>query len=229
MQNDFVAAPMQKLIVLGDSGVGKTNLLSRFVKNKYSPTYKASMGVDFLTKDVALGDDLVTCQLWDTAGQERYQSLGTAFYRGSDACVLVYDVTNARSFARVCEWREAFLAQAAPPAPETFPFLLLGNKCDTDSDRHMITERKAVAWCEEHGGIHHFRVSAKDGTNVEQAFLAVVKAALQRRGVVGGLAEPDVFIPDLISEPGPTGKMVRPGGDVDGRGGSSSGRGVCEC
>ena len=87
---------LQKIIILGDSGVGKTSLMNRLVNNKYSSSYKATIGADFMTKDVSIDDRLVTLQIWDTAGQERFQSLGTAFYRGSDVCVLVYDVTNAK-------------------------------------------------------------------------------------------------------------------------------------
>lgn len=88
---------------------------------------------------------------------------------------------------------------------------MLGNKCDADKDRHTITERKAAGWCEEKGGIPHFRVSAKDGTNVEQAFLAVVKTALKRVKV-----ESDVFIPDTINLD-------------ESRKGSGGGGGGCDC
>ena len=77
-----------KIIVLGDSGVGKFSLMSRYVQKKFSPHFKATIGADFLHKDVTLHERLTTLQIWDTAGQERFMSLGVAFYRGSDACVL---------------------------------------------------------------------------------------------------------------------------------------------
>jgi len=87
-----------KVIILGDSGVGKTSLMNQYVNKRFSHQYKATIGADFLTKEVMVDDRLVTMQLWDTAGQERFQSLGVAFYRGADCCVLVYDVNNAKSF-----------------------------------------------------------------------------------------------------------------------------------
>merc|ERR1719450_252748 len=75
---------------------------------------------------------LVTMQLWDTAGQERFQSLGVAFYRGADACILVFDITNPKSFDNLDSWREEFLGQASPSDPDEFPFVVLGNKIDVD-------------------------------------------------------------------------------------------------
>lgn len=77
-----------KVIILGDSGVGKTSLMNQYVNKKFSNQYKATIGADFLTKEVIVDDRIVTMQIWDTAGQERFQSLGVAFYRGADCCVL---------------------------------------------------------------------------------------------------------------------------------------------
>ncbi|XP_021573009.1 ras-related protein Rab-7a isoform X2 [Carlito syrichta] len=87
-----------KVIILGDSGVGKTSLMNQYVNKKFSNQYKATIGADFLTKEVMVDDRLVTMQIWDTAGQERFQSLGVAFYRGADCCVLVFDVTAPNTF-----------------------------------------------------------------------------------------------------------------------------------
>merc|ERR1712178_190285 len=120
-----------KVIILGDSGVGKTSLMNRYVNRKFSNQYKATIGADFLTKDITLDDNRqVTLQIWGTAGQERFQSLGVAFYRGADACVLVYDVTSQNSFKTLETWRDEFLIQASPRDAENFPFLLVGNKID---------------------------------------------------------------------------------------------------
>ena len=82
---------------------------------------------------VMVDDRLVTMQIWDTAGQERFQSLGVAFYRGADCCVLTYDVTDPESFKSLDSWRDEFLIQAAPRDPENFPFVVLGNKVDLDN------------------------------------------------------------------------------------------------
>ncbi|KAF8377217.1 hypothetical protein HHK36_030591 [Tetracentron sinense] len=100
-----------KIIVLGDSGVGKTCLMNQYVHKRFSQQYKATIGADFVTKELQIDDRLVTLQIWDTAGQERFQSLGVAFYRGADCCVLVYDVNVHKSFDTLDNWHEEFLKQ----------------------------------------------------------------------------------------------------------------------
>lgn len=104
--------------------------MERFVEHRFSHQYKATIGADFFPKDVIIDDKPVNLQIWDTAGQERYQSLGSAFYRGADACVLVYDMTDARSFDALDSWRDEFLISAAPRDPDSFPFVVMGNKVD---------------------------------------------------------------------------------------------------
>eukprot|EP01115_Flamella_aegyptia_P004682 TRINITY_DN20007_c0_g1_i1.p1 TRINITY_DN20007_c0_g1~~TRINITY_DN20007_c0_g1_i1.p1 ORF type:complete len:157 (-),score=47.75 TRINITY_DN20007_c0_g1_i1:42-512(-) len=123
-------------------------------------------------------DKLVTMQIWDTAGQERFQSLGVAFYRGADCCVLVFDVTNAKSFEHIENWRDEFLTQAAPRNPESFPFILIGNKIDQEN--RVVTTKRAQAWCQANGNMPYFETSAKEAINVAQAFQAVAKNALQQ-------------------------------------------------
>jgi hypothetical protein len=109
-------------------------------------------------------------QLWDTAGQERFQSLGVAFYRGADCCVLVYDVNNAKSFDTLDSWRDEFLIQASPRDPDNFPFVVLGNKIDVDEKKRAISQKRALGFCQSKGGIPYFETSAKEAVNVEQAF-----------------------------------------------------------
>jgi Ras-related protein Rab-7A len=149
---------LQKIILLGAQGVGKTSLMERFVAQKFTSQYKATIGADFSTKDVTVGNELVTLQIWDTAGQERYQSLGTAFYRGADACVLVYDVSDAASFAKLETWRTAFLQAADVKDPKDFPFLIVGNKADLEAAKHVVTPAAVTAWCDKHGKIPSFLV-----------------------------------------------------------------------
>ena len=120
--------------------------MNQYVNKKFSNQYKATIGADFLTKEVMVDDRLVTMQIWDTAGQvvhrsfstmisilnptfqERFQSLGVAFYRGADCCVLTYDVTAPNTFKSLDSWRDEFLIQASPRDPDNFPFVVLGNK-----------------------------------------------------------------------------------------------------
>lgn len=148
------------------TSVGKTSLMNQYVNKKFSNQYKATIGADFLTKEVMVDDRLVTMQvlnicrnfwvfsslyplqkcsffltrylystvqIWDTAGQERFQSLGVAFYRGADCCVLVFDVTAPNTFKTLDSWRDEFLIQASPRDPENFPFVVLGNKIDLEN------------------------------------------------------------------------------------------------
>jgi len=181
-----------KVIVLGDSGVGKTSLMNQYVHKRFSNQYKATIGADFLTKEVMIVDKLVTLQIWDTAGQERFQSLGVAFYRGADSCVLVHDITEAKSFDSLESWMDEFLAHAAPRNSENFPFVVLGNKADMDNRRQVSTS-KAKAWCASKGDVPFFETSAKEAMNVEQAFQTIAKNALSQEA-----ANKPIFIPSAI-------------------------------
>ncbi|KAG4301793.1 hypothetical protein PCANB_001981 [Pneumocystis canis] len=167
-----------KVIILGDSGAGKTSLLNQYVNKKFSNQYKATIGADFLTKEVMIDDRIVTMQLWDTAGQERFQSLGVAFYRGADCCVLVFDVNNCKSFETLDSWRNEFFIQASPRDPEHFPFVCLGNKIDLEESKREVPQKRAATFCQSLGDIPYFETSAKDNTNVDQAFEFIAKIAL---------------------------------------------------
>jgi len=182
-----------KVIILGDSGVGKTSLMNQYVHKRFSNQYKATIGADFLTKEVVIDDKLVTLQVWDTAGQERFQSLGVAFYRGADACVLVYDMTDSKSFDNLASWMDEFLVHAGPSNPDTFPFAVLGNKADLAAKR-QVTSAKASAWCQSKGDVPHFETSAKESVNVDQAFQTIAQNALAQQASVQ--AQP--IIPNTI-------------------------------
>merc|ERR1711924_186823 len=165
-----------KVIILGDSGVGKTSLMNQYVNKKFSNQYKATIGADFLTKEVMVDDKLVTMQIWDTAGQERFQSLGVAFYRGADCCVLVYDITAAKSFESMDSWREEFLVQASPRDPDNFPFVVVGNKCDLEAKR-KVSAARASTWCKSKNDIPYHETSAATAANFEQAFQEIARKA----------------------------------------------------
>ncbi|XP_022729287.1 ras-related protein Rab7-like isoform X2 [Durio zibethinus] len=166
-----------KVIILGDSG---------YVNRKFSNQYKATIGADFLTKEVRFEDRIFTLQ-------ERFQSLGVAFYRGADCCVLVYDVNVMKSFDHLNNWREEFLIQARPTNPDNFPFVILGNKVDVDGgNSRVVSEKKAKAWCASKGNIPYSETSAKEGFNVEAAFQCIAKNALKNE------PEEEIYLPDTI-------------------------------
>lgn len=165
-----------KVIILGDSSVGKTSLMNQYVNKRFSNQYKATIGADFLTKEVVVDDRVVTMQIWDTAGQERFQSLGVAFYRGADCCVLVFDTTAPNTFKNLDSWRDEFLIQASPRNPEHFPFVVLGNKIDLEN--RAVSAKRAQQWCQSKNDIPYFETSAKEGINVDIAFQTIARNAL---------------------------------------------------
>ena len=168
-----------KVVVIGDSGVGKTSLIQVFENNKFNQMFKPTIGADFSNKELVMGDRMVTLQIWDTAGQERFQSLGSAFYRGADCCVLVYDITNAQSFGSLLNWKASFMTKSDPREPETLPFLCIGNKIDEEGSR-KVSKVEATRFCEENGFIFE-ETSAKDNLNIEAGFRALVGKVIERQ------------------------------------------------
>ncbi|PSN30831.1 Ras-related protein Rab-7a [Blattella germanica] len=167
-----------KVIILGDSAVGKTSLMNQYMNRRFSNQYKATIGADFLTKEIIIDDRIVTMQIWDTAGQERFQSLGVAFYRGADCCVLVFDVSTLTTFKSLDSWRDEFLIQASPRDPENFPFVVLGNKIDLET--RAISAKEAKQWCLSKNNIPYIETSAKEAINVELAFQTIARNALEQ-------------------------------------------------
>ncbi|XP_015204188.1 ras-related protein rab7 [Lepisosteus oculatus] len=167
--------PHLKVILLGNSGAGKSSFMNQYVNRRFTNLYRATIGADFFTKDITVDDRPVSLQIWDTAGTERFQSLGGALYRGAHCCLLVFDVTSAASFAALDSWRREFMVQADPPDPQRFPFVVVGNK--TDLDNREVTGKRAQDWCAELGA-EYFEVSAKEDIDVDKPFLSAVRAAL---------------------------------------------------
>ena len=162
---------MFKLVILGDSGVGKTSVMQRFLNKKGAKTaFRPTIGWDFHNYKTQIGTKNVTLQIWDTAGQERFQSLGKAFYRGSDAWILVYDITNEETLTSLTQWIETFSINAGINK-ESFPFLLVGNKSDLEESR-QVTESKLMKWWERNGISKEktYETSAETGQNVDDLF-----------------------------------------------------------
>lgn len=169
---------MLKVLLLGDAGVGKTSLLNQFVNREFTAQYKATIGSDFSSKQVDVDGKLITLQIWDTAGQERFQSLGPTFYRGTDCCILVYDVSKPKTFENIKKWRNEFALQLGLSNADDFSFLLLGNK--SDLPEKAVQKSAAREFAEMNGNMLFFEVSAKTADNVQTAFEAIVRRALEK-------------------------------------------------
>ncbi|KAL7727822.1 hypothetical protein ACLKA6_019758 [Drosophila palustris] len=117
-------------------------------------------------------------QIWDTAGQERFRSLCRAYYRGADCCVLVFDVTDRKSFKDLGSWRDEFLIQVDPKNPRDYPFVVLGNKVDLDN--RNVSREEAEQWCKIHN-IPYFETSAKDGSSLQEAFKTMAQKAFETK------------------------------------------------
>ena len=151
-----------KIVILGDSGVGKTTLLQQYISGKFQGQAKPTIGADFSKKEIIIDNTTVTLQIWDTAGQEKFQSLGYAFYRGADCCALVYDITNEASFRNVQKWKNIFLENAGPNDPGSFPFACIGNKLDKQAERQVQMD-EAHEWASVHCNSVFYETSAVDG------------------------------------------------------------------
>jgi len=156
-----------KLLLIGDSGVGKSCLLLRFADQSYTESYISTIGVDFKIRTIELDGKTIKLQIWDTAGQERFRTITSSYYRGAHGIIVVYDVCEIESFNNVKTW----LAEIDRYACENVNKLLVGNKCDQTSRRQVDYETgKQFA---ERVGIPFIETSAKTATNVDRAFTAM--------------------------------------------------------
>ena len=153
-----------KLLLIGDSGVGKSCLLLRFADDTYTESYISTIGVDFKIRTIELDGKTIKLQIWDTAGQERFRTITSAYYRGAHGIIVVFDVTDQESFNNVKQW----LHEIDRYACQNVKKLLVGNKCDLASKRAVPTEQ-AQEFADSLG-IQYLETSAKNSTNVEKAF-----------------------------------------------------------
>jgi len=156
-----------KLLLIGDSSVGKSCLLLRFADDSYVDTYISTIGVDFKIRTVELDGKTVKLQIWDTAGQERFRTITSSYYRGAHGIIIVYDVTDMESFNNIKQW----LSEIDRYASDSVCKLLVGNKCDLVDNKVVDTE-KAKAFADSLG-IPFIETSAKESINVEEAFLTM--------------------------------------------------------
>ncbi|XP_063811228.1 ras-related protein Rab-7b [Pseudophryne corroboree] len=163
-----------KMNIIGPLGTGKTSLLNQYVHKWFRNDYRNTLGAHILSKTIHVDHKSLKLQIWDTGGQERFRSLVSSFYKGSDGCLLVFDVTDMESFACLETWRNDFIDKIQSPVI-SFPMITLGNKIDLKE--RQVSEESAISWCKERK-MQYFEVSAKDNINVDLAFETLAKKAL---------------------------------------------------
>lgn len=165
-----------KLLLIGDSGVGKTCLIIRFAEDNFNSTYISTIGIDFKIRTVDIEGKRIKLQVWDTAGQERFKTITTAYYRGAMGIILVYDITDEKSFENIQNWMKSIKENASAGVER----LLLGNKCDMEAKRQVQREQ-AEKLAREHR-IRFFETSAKSSVNVDEAFSSLARDILLKTG-----------------------------------------------
>ncbi|XP_017488402.1 ras-related protein Rab-13 [Anastrepha obliqua] len=174
MALDFVAT--YKVLVLGDSNVGKTCIVHRYCDEKYYDTYISTIGIDFKQKLINLDGVPIKLQIWDTAGQERFRTLTTAYYRGAMGILLMYDVTNLESYNNLSYWLRNIQENASPDVVK----VLVGNKCECSATQRAVDKERGEKIAENFD-MPFFEVSCKCNINIEEAFLALARKIREQR------------------------------------------------
>ena len=163
-----------KMILIGDSGVGKSNILSRYINNSFSETTRSTVGVELSAKVEEINNTKIKIQIWDTAGQERYKSITKTYYKGAKGALIIYDITNKESFKNVDKW----INDLKESGDDDVSILIVGNKCDLEASREVTTDevkKKAelykMAYCE---------TSALKGENIDNAFRTLIKIVVEK-------------------------------------------------
>ena len=163
-----------KIILVGDTSVGKTNIINKYIKNEFHEDFCATIGVEFSHKQFIIDNHKIKAQIWDTAGQERYKSITKAYYKGAKGAFIVYDITRKDTFDNIDKWRNELISSCN----QEINIMLIGNKCDLE-DQRMITkeqgEEKAKSF-----GFSFLETSAFSGENLEKGFEMLIKEIYQR-------------------------------------------------
>jgi Ras-related protein Rab-1A len=177
-----------KILIIGDSNVGKTSVLLRYVDDAFNPEFQTTIGVDFKISTLEVNGKIVKLQLWDTAGQDRFRNIVASYYRGANGVFLMYDVTNSESFQSVSKWFE----ESQQYLQANVPKLLVGNKSDLTSQREVSTEEgKALS---QRLKTDFIETSAKTSANVKEAFFMMAKSMLETATPELQVREPSVKI-----------------------------------
>ena len=159
---------MVKVVLVGDSGVGKTNIMSKYLKNQFREDSKATVGVEFGSKQFTVENHQIKAQIWDTAGQERYKAITSAYYKGAKGAFVVYDITRKNTFETVNKW----VSDISAAADKKITLILIGNKNDLE-DQRQVTKEMGEEKAKELG-LAFMETSACSGENLDQAFQLMI-------------------------------------------------------
>lgn len=162
-----------KIVTLGEGRVGKTSLTLKIAKNEFHDNEQSTVNANFLVRDIQVNGATVRLNLWDTAGQERFRALAPNYYRGAKGAVIVYDITDRSSFARVVSWVKELSVQA----DKDICICIAGNKCDRESER-QIPKAEAIEYARSQG-VSHFDTSAKSGKGVQELFQEISRLVME--------------------------------------------------
>ena len=168
-----------KILTIGESGVGKTCILRRFVEDKFLKNHLATIGIDFKTKTLNINNQEIKLKIWDTAGQERFRNITTQYYKGADGIVLVYDVTDEASFDKIKDWMDQILSNTNK---DEICLILLGNKCDIEKRSISYEQGKTLA---NELQVNFFETSAQTGQNIKEAFETQTDNIIKKKKIEG--------------------------------------------
>ena len=166
-----------KILLLGDSGVGKSCIVLRYTDNTFSQNLMSSIGVDFKLKNIEIDNKTIKLQIWDTAGMEKFRTLTTSYYKGAHAFLIIFDITMRDSFEHIRNWMADIDKFAKPGVLR----VLVGNKCDLENER-VVNENEAKEIALKYG-INYIETSAKEKTNIESLFIDTIKNLLSKQKI----------------------------------------------
>jgi Ras-related protein Rab-1A len=190
---------LYKILIVGNSGVGKSSILLRFTENIFSYSFLSTIGVDFKVKTISLDNDVIKLQIWDTAGQERFKTITSSYYRGGNGAILVFDVSMSDSFENIKNW----LKEIDTNNPDNIPKILVGNKIDLNTER-VISSTQAKNFADSNNLIY-IETSSKDDVGVYTIFETLSKEIKINKKVEKNIFKTD--LKDIKSEK--TGKNIR--------------------